>query len=75
MILGLIFMIGDSSVQVGIENMGGNMFMISFCVSEEMFWLVELIIIKRFEGNGQGKLPENIVCLLILQVWQILLFG
>ena len=47
MISKLIFMTGDSSVRVGIENTGKNVFVISSCAREEIFWSAELIIIIK----------------------------
>ena len=68
-------MIGDSSVRVGIENTGMNVFAVSSCASEEMFWSAEFIIIKNIEGNGQENFRVDVGCLSVLQVWQLLIFG
>lgn len=56
MISRLIFIIGDSSVQVGIENMGKNVFVISSCTREEMFWSAKLIIIIKV---SEGMVKKN----------------
>ncbi len=46
---------------VEIENMGMNVFVISFCTRREMFWSVEVIIIKRLKEIVKENFQQTLV--------------